>query len=148
MHIGIAVDGSEHALQALRTSIELARKMAAPVELCLIHVSFDSLASPVAREIDRHQVAEYLDQLAQADLQAAIELVAASGIAFRVIKAHGEVVPTLLSTIANEHLDLIVVGSKGRGGLADLLIGSVANRLTQLSPVPVVVVPKSTTRGA
>lgn len=148
MHIGIAVDGSEHALQALRTSIELARKMAAPVELCLIHVSFDSLASPVAREIDRHQVAEYLDQLAQADLQAAIGLVAASGIAFRVIKAHGEVVPTLLSTIANEQLDLIVVGSKGRGGLADLLIGSVANRLTQLSPVPVVVVPKSTTRGA
>lgn len=79
---------------------------------------------------------------------AATEQVAASGIAFRVIKAHGEVVPTLLSTIASEHLGLIVVGSKGRGGLADLLIGSVANRLTQLSPVPVVVVPKSTTKGA
>lgn len=148
MRIGIAVDGSEHALHALQTSLALARSMSGPVELVLVHVSYDSLASPVAREIDRRQVAEYLDQLAEADLQVAVEQLAETQLPFRVIKAHGEVVPTLLSTIDAEQFDLIVVGGKGRGNLADLLIGSVASRLTQLSPVPVLVVPKSTSTGA
>lgn len=37
--------------------------------------------------------------------------------------------------------DLIVVGTHGLGGVAHLLLGSVAERVVRLSPVPVVTVP-------
>ena len=37
--------------------------------------------------------------------------------------------------------DLIVVGTHGRTGLAHLLLGSVAEKLVRLSPVPVLTVP-------
>jgi nucleotide-binding universal stress UspA family protein len=53
----------------------------------------------------------------------------------------GEPVSTLLTEVEKGSHDLIVVGTQGRTGLKHLLLGSVAERLVRLSPVPVVTVP-------
>jgi len=42
-----------------------------------------------------------------------------------------------------ENARLIVIGSRGRTGLAHILLGSVAERVVQMSPVPVVVIKAS-----
>ncbi|MFL5419781.1 MAG: universal stress protein, partial [Myxococcales bacterium] len=40
---------------------------------------------------------------------------------------------------ASDNFDLIVVGHRGRGGVTRVLLGSVADRLLQISPRPVLV---------
>ena len=47
----------------------------------------------------------------------------------------------LCATAADEHADLLVVGSHGHGVLADALLGSISNYVVHHSTVPVLVVP-------
>jgi nucleotide-binding universal stress UspA family protein len=47
----------------------------------------------------------------------------------------------LLDAVDKEHADLIVLGAKGRGNLADRLLGATTYKVTHRASVPVVVVP-------
>jgi nucleotide-binding universal stress UspA family protein len=51
----------------------------------------------------------------------------------------GNAVPTLLAHAAGA--EMLVVGSRGRGGFTGLLLGSVSRSCTEHSPCPVLVIP-------
>jgi nucleotide-binding universal stress UspA family protein len=53
---------------------------------------------------------------------------------------YGRPVRELLAYATEEHIDHIVIGSRGRDGTARLLLGSVAETVVRRSPVPVTVV--------
>jgi nucleotide-binding universal stress UspA family protein len=46
---------------------------------------------------------------------------------------------------ASEHLDLLVLGSRGYGPLGAVLLGSVSSALVRTARCPVVVIPRSAT---
>src|SRR5262249_45829692 len=52
----------------------------------------------------------------------------------------GPIAPSLADLAGSGGFDLVVVGHRGRGGVRRALLGSVANRLVQISPRPVLVV--------
>ena len=80
---------------------------------------------------------------ANAAVAAAVDVLAQAG-----VKAHGDVRNTIFGYAAREiindaeevNADLIVMGSRGRGDLAGLLLGSTAHKVIHLSHRPVLVV--------
>jgi nucleotide-binding universal stress UspA family protein len=80
---------------------------------------------------------------ANAAVAAAVDVFAQAG-----VKAHGEVRNTIFGYAAREiindaeevNADVIVMGSRGRGDLAGLLVGSTAHKVIHLSERPVLVV--------
>jgi len=140
MRIAIAIDGSDHCLRALKQALAFANKMKESSTFVLVNVHLSALLSPVARGIDRQQIEQYMNQIAEEELAEAKKILAATGHTAQIIKGHGEVAPVILDLLKKEKFDLLVVGGKGRGTLTDLLLGSVATKLVNLSPIPVLVV--------
>jgi nucleotide-binding universal stress UspA family protein len=61
-------------------------------------------------------------------------------IPYRTYLRHGEVWTNLSDIVANNRVDLIVVGTHGRGGLGKLVLGSVAEDILRHAPCPVLTV--------
>jgi nucleotide-binding universal stress UspA family protein len=80
---------------------------------------------------------------ANAAVTASVDVLARAG-----VKAHGEVRNTIFGYAARElgndakevNADVIVMGSRGRGDIAGLLLGSTAHKVIHLSDRPVLVV--------
>jgi nucleotide-binding universal stress UspA family protein len=65
---------------------------------------------------------------------------ATSGLDWPVHVVEGSPAAALLE-LAHHQTDLVALGRRGRGGLSGLLLGSVADKILQLSPRPVLVAP-------
>lgn len=46
----------------------------------------------------------------------------------------------ILQTVQNEGIDMIIIGTHGRGGLEHFIFGSVAEKVVKQAPVPVMVI--------
>ncbi len=57
-----------------------------------------------------------------------------------VLSLRGLVWPMLKSAIQDKRIDLLVLGTRGRGGLGKLLLGSVAEEIVRRAPWPVLTV--------
>jgi len=82
-----------------------------------------------AREIAVGGAQQHLDDLAARLQKDGVE----ASTALRL----GDAVDQILSTIAREGADLVVMGTHGRSGLARLVVGSVTEKVVRQSPVPV-----------
>ncbi|WP_418955454.1 universal stress protein [Streptomyces tritici] len=131
-----AVDGSEHSDRALEWALGAAHRLGA--ELRVVHVSPEALQLGMAR---LHSIGEDLD-IGDAVLDGARRRV--EGYAGGTVRATYE---TLEGTVSDALLAeargarMLVLGSRGRGGFASLLLGSTSRSLTSVAPCPVVVVP-------
>jgi nucleotide-binding universal stress UspA family protein len=139
-----ATDGSESANRAVIAAAKLAVAVAG--DLHIVHVSGD-LPSGGMEEVKRSPslekaLGDILNQHARRILLAAEDRARNSGAS----KVHtwqlwGDAAEKILEFIERERMDTLVVGRRGRGRLAGLLLGSVSQKLTSLAPCTVVVVP-------
>ena len=62
------------------------------------------------------------------------------GIAAKYVHVVGHVAESIAKTAAEGHFDLIVMGSRGDGDLANLVLGSVATKVLAKSTIPVLLI--------
>jgi nucleotide-binding universal stress UspA family protein len=134
--IVVGVDDSKGARVALDWALDEARRHQAQVNL--VHAYQLEVAW-----IDREDIARWAEMergAAEYALQDLLkELSIPAGVELDAQVVEGNPVDVLVEASADA--DLLVVGSRGRGGFTGLLIGSVSQRCVERARCPVVVVP-------
>ena len=74
-------------------------------------------------------------------LQELAERLRKAGIDTTALLVHGATVETILTEASDLDVDMIVVGSHGRGAMFQLLVGSVSEGVLHKSQLPVLVIP-------
>ena len=77
---------------------------------------------------------------AEQNLQRYAEPLRAQGLAVDVIVREGYPATVIEQEAIDQHADLIVIGTRGLSGLKHLLLGSIAERVVQKAPCPVLTV--------
>ena len=140
-HIMVATDGSNGANRAIDVAAELARALAGDL---LIATVADTLLGEEARQLARAEgsFGDALEALTAQTLKAAEARARQLGVSrIELRTGSGDVAQSLISIATGNAVEMIVLGRRGRGQLAGLLLGSVSQKLVSLAPSAVVVVP-------
>lgn len=143
----VGVDGSAGSLEALRWALEEARLR--KVRLRAIHswIYLQALVPALvgypytaeAAEFDAADATATADQAAETVLdQAFAALGDTDDVEVERAIVQGPAAQVLIDAVSER--DLLVVGSRGHGGFAGLLLGSVSHQCAQHAPCPVVIV--------
>jgi nucleotide-binding universal stress UspA family protein len=146
----LATDGSEEAGLAARTAADLAEKTGS--ELHLVHVfGIASVGPPVypeatelqgvEREAEIEQRQRISEQRSREVLEAEVEKLRSTG--GTVAQAHlieGRVAQEVVALAEEIGAGLIVMGSRGHGGIRRALMGSVSDSVVRHAHCPVLVV--------
>ena len=139
--IVVATDFGEPAGVALTYGRNFARSFSAGLHV--VHVVNDLATSAPISEIpmDLTKIQSQLDAEAKASLDAAI-----TDDDLRTLKVTKTLLTSstparaILDYAAEVHADIIIVGTHGRGGLAEFFLGSVAQKVVRSAPCPVLTV--------
>jgi nucleotide-binding universal stress UspA family protein len=140
-NIVVATDGSAGAGRAVVVAADLAKGLAC--NLLIVTVA-DQLLGEEIRQLSHVQVTvgDLLESLSAQTLRSAEECAREVGVArISVQTVWGDVAQSLIAIAAAESTKMIIVGRRGRGRLAGLLLGSVSQKVVSLAHCPVVVVP-------
>ncbi len=139
----IPTDGSEQAANAVEEGIDLATAVGATVHVLHVVDEFEAKVVPITgeQEAKREEYVEYgeriVGEVADLAAEAGLDVVTTveSGLAHERIRAY----------IADNGIDLVVIGSRGLGGVEEMLLGSTTDKVIRTVDVPVTVVYKPPT---
>jgi nucleotide-binding universal stress UspA family protein len=137
-------DFSEDSKLALSYAITLAQKFSS--EIIVVHVD-QPLAPVMVSELNpgldvstMNRIAEEGRLLALKELDGEIARLREGGVKARGLMRVGAPFLEIIHAAQSEAADLIVMGTHGRTGLAHVLMGSVAERVVNKAPCPVLTV--------
>jgi nucleotide-binding universal stress UspA family protein len=137
--IVVGVDGSEGALSALHYALDEARMRGSDVKAVKAwHVplaAYETGFAPLPLDLTDYE------KLSTEALAKIIEGLgdAAEGVEITPVVHEGQAADVLLAEAKGA--DLLVVGSRGRGGFRGLLLGSISAQCAHHTPCPVMIIP-------
>lgn len=134
-HILVATDFSNASRRALRDALALATENGA--RLSIIHVlqtdhKYGTMDNPP--ELDLQRIA------AERQLKALEDEMPPERTIDTTLVKHGPVAEQVAAQVEQKGVDLLVIGTRGRGGFQKLALGSVAEELLRVVPCPVMTI--------
>jgi nucleotide-binding universal stress UspA family protein len=133
----LAVDGSEHALLSARTAANLARTVNAK-EFRIV-VAYDFIPSYLGEPNMQYFIDARMED-AKAILKNAINAVEELPCEIHTELIEGPSAEAIINVAITRKSDVIVIGSRGMGTLAGLLLGSTSQKVVAHAPCPVLIV--------
>ncbi|MDX1377838.1 MAG: universal stress protein, partial [Anaerolineales bacterium] len=129
----LAVDGSDHAVHAAKVAGNLARSMEAELRIVTVYEPIPALLGEPYMQV---AVNARLD-VTQVVLQNAVIAVGDIPNEIQTAMIEGNPAETIIEVAQIRKSDLIVMGSRGLGRLAGMLLGSTSQKVVSHAPCPV-----------
>jgi nucleotide-binding universal stress UspA family protein len=137
--IVVGVDGSGHSRKALERAAAEAAAHGAPLTVLVIHQAVRDVYGSASHYGDDAALTEKAKEAAQAETDQVLAAASAKPASVTVTAVHGLPVDELVK--ASEGADMVVLGRRGMGGFARMLMGSVSSQVAQHAQCPVLIVP-------
>lgn len=135
----LPVDGSENSDRAVRQLIGMTGHCGA-LDIRMVNVQPPFLYIEALLKSGQEVVDAWTHKTGKDAARSACALLDAAGIPYTQELADGEVAETLIRYAEREQCDMIVMGTRGMGTVANLVLGSVATKVIHLSHIPVTLV--------
>jgi nucleotide-binding universal stress UspA family protein len=137
----VGVDGSDHASQALEWAMKMAADLHLPLTVLTVHQVGAShwTGNPIIYPEDRTEQEQERQAAEKAVAETAGRLGQSSPASVTVLSVSGNPARELIQASLNA--DLLVVGARGGGGFASLMMGSTSSQVVHHAHCPVVVMP-------
>ena len=152
MKILLAADGSACTESAARHVVAHLDWFAGSPEVHVVHISTPipaRVATGVAAATSRPVLASYHREESEAALEVARKVLEAAGLPCTYAWTVGDVAAELDRYVREHGIDLVVMGSRGHGALAGMVLGSVTTKCLATLEAPILVVrrPSSVEQG-
>ncbi|TWU12747.1 hypothetical protein CA54_15720 [Symmachiella macrocystis] len=136
----VATDFSEHSNVAVKYATALAQAFDSEVILCHV-VEAPDLISQIPPTGEGYFPPNFQEQQREAAEKECAKIIADSGIKNgRSLIVEGSAFFEVIRAAKAEDVDLVIVGTHGRGAIAHVLLGSVAEKIVRKAPCPVLTV--------
>lgn len=132
----VGFDGSPASVRAARLAIALARAAGSRLLLVYAHRPDPRLAEPRTEEEAQSPV-----RAVERAMGALVQEAGEAGVAAEAATREGEPDAVLRQLAASRGAALLLVGTRGLGGAAKVVLGSVSARLVASATVPLTIVP-------
>ncbi len=139
MKILLPVDGSPYSIRTVRYVVKHMSSFGKRPLLTLLYVDPPTMER-VSKHVGPEDLARFHERNAAAALRSAGRALSKAKIPFRERHLVGDAGICIARAAREEHCDMIVMGSHGRGALKALLLGSVVSKTLALTRLPVLVV--------
>jgi len=140
--IMVAVDLSDYSLPSLCYAVMLAKTLGAEIILANVYNRRD--VNAVRNALEVYYEPKFFDQIVEenfafrrGELAQMVEKAQGRDVVTKQIIKIGVPHEELLAVIEEEKPDMLVMVTKGRGNLADTIVGSCAAKMYRRSPIPV-----------
>ena len=133
-------DFSEYADHAWSYALTFAREFGAEVHLLHVVAPPPRLAEAYSVNFDPEKMVKALTEEANASMDRMVEAAKSWGLVFRREVRVGVDFREIIDYVTKQDIDLIVMATHGRTGLAHALLGSVAEKVVRKSPCPVLTI--------
>ena len=133
-----AVDGSKPSERAVRMAADLALRLGA--QLTLVHVLEPMFIPTEVGGVVLAQIGEDRRKEAQRLLRDAETALKETGLTVHRVVMEGQVADGIAELASSQGFDMVVIGSRGRGAAARVLLGSVSDRLAHICERPILIV--------